>query len=99
MTTTAETVAALFGDDGQVFERVVDNPHYGEIRECLLETCTEHGARIRRGENEGRGDMVAYEFADGSAIVACGGSAWDVRHPACRCGYCWEGGGLSEECA
>lgn len=95
--TTAETVAGLFGDDGRRFSRTVQHPTNGAIEECLLETCLEYGARIRRGESEGRGSFVAYEFEDGSAIVACGGAAWDVRHPRCRCGYCWAGE-LSGEC-
>ena len=95
--TTAETVAALFGNDGQQFSRRVQSAHYGEIDECLMDTCEQAGATIRRGENEGRGSFVAYEFADGSAIVACGGSGWDVRHADCSCGFCWAGQ-FSDEC-
>ena len=89
--TTAEQVADLFDNDGRLFQRTIQHPIYGEVQESLKDTCEEHNARRIMGEQHGRGDMVAYEFEDGSAIVVVGSAAWDIRHSDCTCGYCWAG--------
>lgn len=42
-------------------------------------------------------DATVYAYDDGSAVVEQGGM-WDVRHPDCVCGICWEGAG-QPQCA
>ena len=78
MTTIAQQVATRFGDDGLRWADAAGTR--------LEEVCDELGSRTR---NDSRGaDRI--EFHDGSALIMAGG-AWDLQHPRCSCGYCWEG--------
>ena len=78
--TTAERIAAQFGNDGTCFE-LADGCSLG-LR------CRTEGATKRTSNGD-----TAWEFTDGSAIVESHGAAWDVRHPECTCGFCWSGAG------
>jgi len=79
--TTAEKIAFQFNDDGTQF--------FGGPDELHLElVCRHAGASVSKNQER---DTIAFNFSDGSAIVIAGGSSWDVRHPACECGHCWNG--------
>jgi len=84
--TIAETIAALLGDDGQVFT--------ARDGRTLDEVCRDVGARVT---TDGF-DKTRYDFDDGSSIVVAG-AAWDLGLPG-GC-YCWEGangGRHADEC-
>jgi hypothetical protein len=86
--TTAETIAAQFGNDGMRFEDNQDRH--------LTDVCEEASVSREKGRHvyddddmlteayesiswsESIYDVVRYEFADGSAIVIAG-DAWDIE--------------------
>ncbi len=81
-TTIAATIATQFSNDGMVFTDQ-DGNDFDEV-------CAAHGAIKERGRvwyNENgvmeadydpTGDMIRYQFADGSALVISG-DAWDIE--------------------
>jgi len=75
--TIADQVAALLGDDGQVFETADGR--------TLADLAAEYGAEIERASHE----AIRYTWPDGSVIVEVGG-AWDLGYPHC---WCWQGVG------
>jgi len=82
-TTTAQTIAAQLGDDGQTY-RTDDGRDLDEL-------CEAAGART-----DARGSSVRYDFPDGSSIVDSCGAAWDLGLPE-GC-HCWAGQGHNEDC-
>ena len=77
ITDTAETIAALFDNDGMCFE-TPDGL-------CLGDVCADRADRIERD-----GSSERYTFVDGSSIVFAE-AAWDVGFndtPDC---FCWAG--------
>ena len=84
MATTAQTIAELFGNDGQCF--------VAEIQ--IEEICEQHSGRVGKTINSKR-QATLYRFLDDSAIVVAG-DAWDYLHPDCSCGCCFEGASLPQ---
>lgn len=76
--TTAEKIAAQFGDDGTTWKDK-DGQKFSEVCEA---------AAIDIDRNQAR-ESVRYTFSDGSVLTATG-SGWDIGYPDC---YCWEGAG------
>ena len=83
----ADQIAKLFGNDGRNF--TLAGEFLTEIR-SLDEVCIEYGAKKERArieydengqpdpEYDPEGDVIRYEFPDGSAIIESGG-AWDIE--------------------
>lgn len=84
MTTTAQKIAEQFGNDGQQF-----TDDEGHELACV---CRDMGAIHPGATFNSEGGKTRYEFRDGSAIVVQDGYAWDLRHPRCTCGWCWDAG-------
>jgi hypothetical protein len=93
LTTTAEKVAAAFGNDGQCFEHAASGQRLEAACEDQAAT-VEHGVREYSPEGNGSyrvvagysgdhiaGDPVRYVFPDGSAIVIAG-DGWDIEGAA-----------------
>jgi len=49
------------------------------------------------GRGEANGDLVKYDFQDGSSIITSPG-AWDFGHRHCAC-FCWVGAGHVDGCS
>ena len=77
---TAETIGALFNDDGQ--------QHETSDGQTIDEVCRANGARPDR-----EGEKARYEFADGSSIIITT-EAWDYGLPG-GC-HCFDGGGNTD---
>lgn len=88
MKTEAEKFAALFDDNGQVFE-TTDSRSFDEVMEAMGAEA-EYSTRVYN-DTDGDyhyesgysgdytcGDPIRYEFADGSCIVVAG-EAWDFE--------------------
>jgi hypothetical protein len=69
MTTTAQKIAKIFGDDGLTFSAKVAG---FEDPMTLAEVCSMHGATMREVD----GGFIA-DFRDGSHLSAVGGG-WDL---------------------
>jgi hypothetical protein len=85
--TTAARVAAMFGNDGQQFS-LADGRDVERV-------CRDLGARFPDAIFNRENGRVRYEFRDGSAIIVQSGYAWDLRHPKCTCGWCWDSNGAA----
>lgn len=97
---TAERVAALFGNDGALCYLDSDGKPslYDRNGKSFAEVCEEHGARGEQGTGDHHDD-VRFEFPDGSCLIlAVGLGAWDYRSGACECGWCWSMGGEEPRC-
>ena len=79
---TAETIGALFNNDGQ--------QHDTAEGQTIDEVC-----RAAAPNPEREGEKTRYEFADGSSIIVTM-EAWDYGLPG-EC-FCFEGGGHSDYC-
>lgn len=82
MKTTAQTIAARFGGDGQCWEDG-SGRHISDV--CGDET---------RSERHDGHEMDRFVFEDGSAITLAGG-AWDFGYADC---WCWRGAGHTDGC-
>lgn len=77
--TSAETVSALLGDDGQ---RWTDDSGLN-----LADLCEDAGARRETSTEPDQYDLARWLFGDGSAIVTAGGG-WDIEGSA---PFSWRG--------
>lgn len=86
--TKAESIAAMFGNDGQCYlargEYLSETRTLGEL--CELTCVRKERGRVSYDEDSmtpdyeysDSGDLIRYEFNDGSAIVDSG-VAWDIE--------------------
>ena len=89
--TTAQTISALFGDDGQCWQTEYTA---GEgLDESLDALCERNRGRCEYRDGHGT-DTYRYTFADGSVITVAG-DGWDYGYVGC---FCWQGVGHSDEC-
>lgn len=84
--TIAEQIAAALGNDGQQWE----------TRDGIAFATLMHEQDANATWRDGWmvGDVVRYEFRDGSVITEAG-DAWDIGYPDC---FCWQGAGHSDDC-
>lgn len=83
--TTADTISARFGDDGQKFTNAAG--------ERLSYVCDEVAVDVHRNDER---DATRYQFADGSAIIIAG-DGWDLGIAGATC-HCWAGAGHAGGC-
>ncbi len=86
MKTTAEKIASLLHDDGQVWE--------SDEGFLFTEMVEENGAHAEWRDGYRIGEVVRYTFPDSSVITEAG-AAWDFGYPDC---FCWQGVGHTDDC-
>ncbi|KKM73831.1 hypothetical protein LCGC14_1406460 [marine sediment metagenome] len=92
MTTAAQTISALFDDDGENFGNIDDDGTTNIDRACREQAISRPDVRDRGFDTA----SARYDFADGSSLVV-GANVWDLGLPGgCHCGAC---GGHTDECA
>lgn len=91
--TQAQTVAAIFGDDGQCWHIDEGEDGVDIIQTSIDEMCERHGARREWRYGHGT-DTYRWVWADGS-VLTMAGAAWDFGYQDC---WCWDGTGHTEEC-
>ena len=79
---TAQSIAVLFGEDGQSFDSKIGN---------IFDVCNKMSTKV---DQSWKSESTKYTFDDNSSIVISG-DCWDTGHKEC---FCMSENGHTEDC-